>query len=145
MRRRAISARGISATAAISRSSAFAPASANSTGSPASVQTSGTGTSEPGGPAELKVNRAARGLETPAKPPDHLSHAFEVAAEGAPAGEVPADVLGVKLALQCVEVASPESREAFPHQILVGMCHLIPPLDQVDPTILLHPRLAVKI
>ncbi len=62
---------------------------------------------------QLKANRAVRGLEAPAKPLDHLSHAVEVAAEGAPAGEVPADVLGEELALQRVEVAAPESREAF--------------------------------
>lgn len=58
---------------------------------------------------------------------------------------MPADVLGEELILQCVEVASPESREAFSHQILVRMCHLIPPLDQSDRTIILRPYLAVKI
>src|SRR5713226_7039140 len=94
---------------------------------------------------QLQANRAARDLEAPAKPPDHLSHAFEVATERAPAGEMPADVLGEELVLQCVEVASPESREAFSHQILVRMCHLIPPLDQSDRTIFLRFYLAVKL
>src|SRR5712692_12022080 len=94
---------------------------------------------------QFEANRAARGLEAPAKPPDHLSHAFEVAAERAPAREMPADVFGEELALQCVEVAAPESSEAFPHQILVRMCHLIPPLDQSDRTIFLRSYLAVKL
>ena len=75
----------------------------------------------------LGTNRASRQFELAAKLLKHLSHALVVPGQRAPAGDVVADVFGEELTLQRVGVASSEGGIALPHQVLVWMCHLIPP------------------
>jgi len=76
---------------------------------------------------QLSMECAPRQLEEPTKELENLSYALVVTGHRGPARDVVTDVLGEELTPQCVEVAAPEGREAFPHQYLVRMCHLAPP------------------
>jgi len=57
---------------------------------------------------QFDADGAFRGLERAAEPAEDFGHADVVAAERAPAGEMPADVLGKELVLQCVKVSRRE-------------------------------------
>src|SRR5260370_32426401 len=76
---------------------------------------------------QLQTGRAPGQLGDLAQQPEHLSHAFVVAGQGTPAGNVPADALGEELILQRVEVSWPEGRDGRPRPGHVRVWPLILP------------------
>ncbi len=76
---------------------------------------------------QLETGRATGERGDLAKQPEHLSRAFAVAGQRAPAGNVPADIPGEELSLRRVEISSPEGRVGRPRQVHLRVCHLILP------------------
>src|SRR5712691_7202269 len=82
---------------------------------------------------QLDAYRPVRDLERTAKPVQDLPDALVVAAERAPAREMPADVRGEEPGLQGFDVAAPECRVPFAHYVLVRVCHFPTPQRSAEP------------